>query len=255
MFCTRCGANAEAGARFCASCGQPLGTALGLAPATPPVAAATTRAWWDARPVGRKQQPSEVVLLFAVTLTIYSWFWLWRVTKEADAWSGEPGRRNARVKIALGVLVAGILVAAFAVFGAIGAALSGMDPDAEPDPEALAQALEGSPAFTVATLAAAAPGVALAWAAWSVWRFVRDDQARRGVAKPLQPGLLLALTLTPLAVTLLGFAPGVPREALQGLSILSYVPVAVAYYRTQQALNEVWAAAEASQATGGAAMG
>lgn len=186
-----------------------------LAPAAVPASAAG--------PVGRTQEPWLVVVLTLVTLGIYGLFYWWRVSKETDAYAGRPGHAHGRVRLGLFLALAAlgtVVVGAVAMVGSVASAAASGAFDADPDAGPLASAGAGMTLLFVGIVLGFAGGIFLLVGQWRVWTVIRDDEARRGVAKPLSPGVMLAFVLIP---------------------YVNLVTMWIAYYRTQDRLNGVWA--------------
>lgn len=162
-------------------------------------------------PLGRPREPSLVVVLAVLTLGLSALAWVWRASREVDAYWTRPGRAFAAVRggvilIALGwiAMVASIpLLAGTSSFGVFAALLMG----------------GASVAFG---------GTVSVWLGfWRTWSAIAEDERRRGRPDPIEPGLMLLFALLPVA---------------------NLVTFFVALHRGQRHLNEMWAAAALERA-------
>jgi hypothetical protein len=67
-----------------------------------------------------------------------------------------------------------------------------------------------------------AGGILMLIGQWRVWTAIQEDEMRRGLPKPLSPGVMLAFMLIP---------------------YVNLVTMWIAYYRTQKSLNGMWESA------------
>lgn len=224
-FCSRCGAQASDLASFCPSCGAALARPVAPAPWAEPAPLVGPRT------TGRVMEPWLVPLLVFITLSIYSFVYFWRVSREVDDFAGRP--RHAHGMVRTGVFVAGGALAAIVVgFILVLVAVASDDAvrsDAPPSEDVrgstLAAAGTGMLILIAGGLAGVVGTVFLLIGEWRVWETIRDDERRRRVPKPLSPGLMLAFTLIP---------------------YLNLVTMWIAFHRTQKGLNAMWAAQQGS---------
>lgn len=250
-FCPRCGAASTPGVSFCTACGEDL-PAVPVAPGTPGEAAWLPGAPLPAAgatrgPVGKRVKPIVVLLLAIVTLTLYTYYFWWRVTRETDAYTGSRSHRAARVGVL--VLASGLLLTigiAMSVFGAYdwGAIAAGTIPGPTSD-EIRTEAM-AHPAYPVGVALNVLGSGILLVGLWRMWSALRDDEARRGRRPPFDPRLAAGILGAGVGVALADFALPTSAGVEQVLGLLSLVITVatfVVYYQTQARLNEMWDAA------------
>lgn len=157
---------------------------------------------------GRTQNPWAVLGLAIVTLGIYILFWLWRITKEVDAFAPAT-QAHRRYRRALVLAAIGMAV----VVGAITAIVAGAAS------ESTALAGLGALLYVAALAVLVTGGVFSMIAYWRVWKTIEAEEKAAMVESPLSPGLCLALALIP---------------------IVNYVGGFYVIHRTQRGLNGMW---------------
>jgi hypothetical protein len=243
-FCPHCGATVPDGAAFCGTCGKPI-----LADAASPSAAYSMAPEQPQRPApGRIQEPSQVLWLSAVTLTVYFYVWLWRVTGEVDAYANRPGESRNLARVGIVAAILGLVVSATVAI-------------AYSAPAAISRASGGAVAIpawvSYASLVSALAVVLVTLALRRVWAILADDARAHG-RPPLNPGMLTAMSLVSVAgtlVTVAGAALASPAASFNPLSpvggLLSLAGLVlwfVVLHRTQSELNAAWRAAQARPA-------
>lgn len=240
-FCTACGAALAEGATFCTSCGRPV---AGGAATAAPYAMAPPPGMGPAP--GRIQDAGSVLLLSAVTLTVYFYIWLWRVTGEVDAYAKRPGwSRNlamAGIVLAIAGVAAGIVAGIFYGLAAFAAIAAGGTPPTAP------VWLRGT------GLLGAAAAVVVTLALRHVWTTLAEDARAHG-RKPVDVNMLTIMSLVSPAGSLVGLGRGMtpggfdPLGSLSGLlGLVGLVLYFVVLHRTQTELNAAWTAAAARAA-------
>lgn len=220
--CAACGRPLEAGARFCTACGANVAVPAAPAPVVAPGAPEAA----PSGPTGRVQEPWVVPVLTLVTLSIYQYVWLWRVTREVDAWRASPPHAHRAARRAVAFALAGTLVFVVAFGSLLWLAAMVPVPEGEPLTDSPFQGLAAPQVLAVgvglvAGLALMMVGVVWSYvASWRVWSALEADGARRGV-KPLSPPLMLLLMLLP---------------------YVNIVGTFWVLWRTQKELNAAWAA-------------
>lgn len=159
-------------------------------------------------PTGRIQRPLAVLGLALVTLGIYILFWLWRITKEVDAFApGTQAHRRYRRALLLVAIGYAVLIGAVAAI-AMGAASEGT-----------ALVAVGGLLYFAALVVLLTGAVFSLIAYWRVWKTIEAEEKAAMVDSPLSPGLCLALAMIPFVNFVGGF----------------YV-----IHRTQRGLNGMW---------------
>lgn len=249
-FCPQCGRPVDPALHFCPACGAsrtptagapgaqpparapPAAGSPGFGSAAPPAyapAAPQAEAWGGsapvppgpAGPVGRTQEPWLVLVLMLVTLGFYGLFYLLRVSREVDDYTQRPGHAGRKVRLGLLLFLGAVvlLVAGFAFAAAAAPSEAELAGGTEPDAGGLGAFL----LFVFLGMGLAlAGGILMLIGQWRIWKTIEEDERRRGVPKPLSPGLMLVFMLIP---------------------YVSIVTMWIAYYRTQTGLNGMWAAA------------
>jgi hypothetical protein len=164
------------------------------------------------RPVGKERPVALVVILTILTLGIYTLIWEWKISKEMDAFTGQPGRhkiiRTAIVLAMVGIIV--ILLGVVLVVKGIPEVESAL-----PGPTFL----PGFLLFFVAAGLFIAAYIMMVMGLYRIWTALEHDDKMRAEQNPTSAGLLLALMLVALVVNVVVF---------------------VVYGMTQSALNRTW---------------
>lgn len=235
VYCAACGTSNVEGAAFCAKCGAALAggsaTAGGFAmsPAVP-----------EGPAPGRIQEPVNVLVLSAVTLTVYFYIWLLRVTGEVDAYVRRPGWSRSLAQWGTILAVVG-LVASLVVGVIYGAAAGFARARGDPVPDA--------PAWVPFVGLVGAAGTVLVTLALSrVWTALAED-ARAGGRPPVNPQKLAMMSLVGVVGTVLGIFLGfvlpVVASGINSLfSVVGLVLWFIVLHRTQTELNLAWRAAQ-----------
>ena len=218
VACAGCGAMMDDASTFCPACGRARMLPFG-APATPLQ--------------GRVQEPSTLLVLCAVTLTVYFYIWLWRVSGEIDAWKQRPGwsRNLALATIALAIV--GLAVSIVSAAATIGPVFRAASTGVAASPPAWARWL--GLVGVVGQLAATA-------CLFRVWSALAEQGGPSGRA-PLDPVPLAWMSLVaPAGGALSAVLAGTQLAVVGSLVDLTGVVLwFVVLHRTQRALNATWA--------------
>lgn len=231
-YCPHCGAQTQADYGFCIACGTTLGA--------PAAASASGGALsMPARPLGKVVAPWKVVLLVVVTLGVYPYVLWWRTSREVDAYAGSRAHTLVRVGIGLAIVaLVGLVVAVYQVLVPL-MAVALEDPTAPIDQESARAAYLANPVYLGASVMMLIGSLTLYAGMWRAWSAIRDDEARRGVAHPLQPAVFGGLLVASAILQVLGaFVEVASYFSLPALILTLWILAA-----WQARLNDTWRAA------------
>lgn len=175
-----------------------------------------------ARPVGKQRSVAAVIIFTLITLTIYSYVWAWKISKEMDRFTGETKHKILRTGVLLAVFgFAAAIVGIVVIFSS-----AGFDPATEtfgPEEEISAAIIPGALLALAGAVLILVGVILMMVGMYRLFSNLEKDDKMRGEAQPTNATLLLVLLILGYVVPYIGF-----------------VLTLVTYGMTQSALNRTW---------------